>query len=128
MDVRIQAALELINRDVRAKHEPCAMARRVGLSVSHFYDLFRRETGTVPARYIRDLRLSLAEDLLLTSCFSIKEIADRVGLQDLSHFVRDFEKRFGSSPRRYRLSARSEHLATVRGGPESWPTNRNCGQ
>lgn len=104
MDVRIKVVLALIDRDLRAKHEPTAMAQNVRLSVSRFYDLFRNETGTVPARYIRDLRLQQAKGLLLGSHLSVKEIANSVGIQDVSHFVRDFEKRYGLSPRRFRLA------------------------
>ena len=38
------------------------------------------------------------------SQLGIKEIATHVGFGDLSHFVRDFETRFGLSPKRYRIT------------------------
>jgi AraC-like DNA-binding protein len=42
-----------------------------------------------------------------SSTLSIKEIAAKVGCRDLSHFVRDFQQRFGLSPKRYRAQKRA---------------------
>jgi AraC family transcriptional regulator len=102
MDIRIQLVLSLIERDIRSTLEPRAMADEIRLSLSRFYDLFRRETGTVPARYLRSLRLQKAQELLVNSQLSVKEIAGSVGICDVSHFVRYFEKMYGVSPRRFR--------------------------
>ena len=62
MDARIQLALASITRASRARHDLHALASDIQLSVSRFYDLFRAETGTAPARYIRALRLQMARD------------------------------------------------------------------
>jgi len=40
--------------------------------------------------------------LLGTTFLSVKEIADKAGLGDTSHFVRDFKKMFGATPTAYR--------------------------
>ena len=102
MDLRIEAVLKLIDLDIRCSHEPRAMASQVRLSLSRFYDLFRQETGTVPARYVRRIRFEKAQELLLGSNLSVKEIADLVGVHDVSHFVRDFQSVYGLSPRVFR--------------------------
>jgi AraC-like DNA-binding protein len=102
MDYRIESVLRLIGRDVRSAPGPRQIAGGIGLSVSHFYELFRKETGTVPAAYIRKLRYEKACDLLMNSSFSVKEITDLVGIHDVSHFVRDFQKVYGMSPRTFR--------------------------
>jgi AraC-like DNA-binding protein len=102
MDYRIQTVLGLIRRDLRCAPGPRKIAGEVGLSVSRFYDLFRRETGTVPAAYIRRLRYEKAQELLTESNLSVKEITARVGIHDVSHFVRDFQKVYGVSPRGFR--------------------------
>lgn len=105
MDSRIEVALRLIESDIKRTARPHEIAARVRLSVSRFYDLFRQETGTVPARYVRRLRFERARDLLVTSDLSVKEIACHVGVNDVSHFVRDFQRLYGMSPRRFRSSA-----------------------
>ncbi len=43
-----------------------------------------------------------AKDLLESSFLSVKEIAFQVGLNDESHFVRDFKSTYGFSPALYR--------------------------
>lgn len=44
-----------------------------------------------------------AKHLLETSFLSVKEIGHLVGLNDESHFVRDFKKAYGVPPKRYRM-------------------------
>jgi transcriptional regulator GlxA family with amidase domain len=107
MDYRIQTVLGLIRRDIRCAPGPREIASEVGLSVSRFYDLFRQETGTVPATYIRKLRYEKAQELLTKSTLSIKEITALVGIRDVSHFVRDFQRVYGLSPRGFRQASRS---------------------
>ena len=51
-----------------------------------------------------------AKHLLESSFLSIKEIAHRVGLNDESHFVRDFKKAYGVPPSLYRLRSHGAHL------------------
>jgi hypothetical protein len=51
-----------------------------------------------------------ARHLLETSFLSVKEIAHQVGLNDESHFVRDFKKAYGEPPTRYRLRSRGEPM------------------
>jgi len=48
-----------------------------------------------------------AKDLLESSFLSVKEIAFQVGLNDESHFVRDFKSTYGFSPALYRSHFKS---------------------
>ena len=56
-----------------------------------------------PIKYLRLLRMERAKGLLESSFLSVKEIAFQVGLNDESHFVRDFKSTYGFSPAIYRL-------------------------
>lgn len=125
MDYRIETVLQLIERDIGRACRPAELAGAVCLSVSRFYDLFRRETGTVPARYLRTCRFEKARQLLLTTDLRIKEVAHQVGVHDTSHFVRDFQKAFGMSPKTFRRSARQDAAVP---SPEKSPTISNPGQ
>jgi len=114
MDYRIQSALKVIESDVRVAPGPRQIASRLGLSVSRFYELFRQETGTVPATYIRRLRFEKARELLEESELSVKQISGLVGIQDLSHFVRTFRKQYGMSPKFFRRAHRCSSPETDR--------------
>jgi len=61
-------------------------------------------------QYLRLLRMERAKYLLETSFLSVKEITHSVGLNDESHFVRDFKKAYGAPPARYRMRSNSARL------------------
>ena len=83
------------------------LARRVGLTRSHFSRAFKEETGLAPIRFLQETRLSRARGLLLNSGRSIKDIATECGFFDTAHFSRRFSAESGLSPRAYRSQART---------------------
>ena len=112
MDSRITQAITFMRQNLGVRLTEKEFAQKAGLTAQHFCVLFKTETGETPARYLNKLRMDKARELLDEgdgSRLSVKEIAAVVGCNDLSHFVRDFEKRFGLSPKRYR--AHRSHLA-----------------
>lgn len=88
--------------DVRGELSLAEFAQSVNLSVWRLCHIFKSDVGMPPMRYLRLLRMERAKDLLESSFLSVKEIAYRVGLNDESHFVRDFKSTYGSSPALYR--------------------------
>ena len=102
MDVRVQNIISLMRRDLRAKRTLNDMARAVNLTSFHFCHLFKVETGSSPARYLKALRLERARELLETTFLSAKEIRALVGLNDESHFARDFRAAYGLTPQQHR--------------------------
>jgi hypothetical protein len=69
-----------------------------------------------PIRYLRLLRMERAKGLLESSFLSVKEIAYQVGLNDESHFVRDFKSTYGYSPALYRSRFRSSNITEEHNG------------
>ena len=107
MDSRILHAITYMRENLNVRLLEKEFAHQAGLTPQHFCVLFKTETGETPASYLNRLRMDKASELLADddhSRLSIKEIAASVGCSDLSHFVRDFEKRFGLSPKRYRAT------------------------
>jgi transcriptional regulator GlxA family with amidase domain len=78
------------------------MARAVNLTAFHFCHLFKAETGSSPAKYLKALRLERARELLETTFLSVKEIRALVGLNDESHFARDFRATYGVTAQQHR--------------------------
>ena len=67
--------------------------------------------GMTPSDYLRVCRLEAARRLLSSTAFaerSITEIAFECGFTSSAHFSTEFRKRFGKSPREYRLPAQHE--------------------
>lgn len=88
--------------DVRGELSLAELAQSVNLSVWRLSHIFKSDVGMPPIRYLRLLRMEKAKHLLESSFLSVKEIAFQVGLNDESHFVRDFKSTYGSSPALYR--------------------------
>jgi transcriptional regulator GlxA family with amidase domain len=107
MDRRIQAALEIMHLSHR-NLRMAELAQSVNLSIWHFTHLFKTETSFSPKRYMRNLRMKQAGELLQESFLSVKEIAAKVGLGDRSHFSRDFKIMNGQSPSNYRIRDREK--------------------
>jgi AraC family transcriptional regulator of arabinose operon len=107
MDWRVRFVIARIERDLHRQLPLAELARLVNLSPSRFAHLFMREMGAAPGRYLRDRRLARARSLLEQSSLSIKEVMARVGVNDPSHFARDFKRRYGASPRTFRARTRS---------------------
>jgi transcriptional regulator GlxA family with amidase domain len=78
------------------------LAQSVQVSTAHLRRLFKAETGSSPVQYLRQMRIQRAKELLESSSLSVKEVAAKVGLSDVSHFVRNFERAAGLPPTRHR--------------------------
>ncbi len=78
------------------------LAKMEHLSVSRYNFLFKKQLGTSPKRYILELRMSSAADLLLSTDLSVKEIADMCGYSDAQFFAKTFKSYFAKTPTEYR--------------------------
>lgn len=63
---------------------------------------FTKQVGVSIAKYIINLRLSEAMQLLRETKMSVNEISDKVGFYDISYFCRTFKKNFSLTPLEYR--------------------------
>lgn len=79
-----------------------ALARRCGLGYASFRRRFKSMTGRSPLDYQIQVRLNRAAELLRHSSKTAREIADQLGYAHVHFFSRQFKKRFGQSPQRYR--------------------------
>ncbi len=79
--------------------EDCA--KRLNISRAYLRNLFFRETGVSPQKYLMDLKMERAEFLLKTD-YPVTEIAHAVGYSDVLQFSRIFSKHHGMSPKTYR--------------------------
>lgn len=67
---------------------------------------FKERLGVSPMRYLSELRLSLAKNLLLSTDLSVADISRRSGFSSANYFVHMFKKKTGLSPTEFRRSGR----------------------
>ena len=85
------------------------------LSTQFIADRMGGVTDRTPACIIREYRLGLAEQLLVTTRLSIDEIIYKSGFSNRSTFFRGFVLRFGCTPKVYREQKVSEAMETDAG-------------
>lgn len=74
----------------------------LGISQSYCTALFKSQTGMSPMRYLNNLRVQKAAQLLSGSNMKINQICQKVGISDPYYFSRFFSKAIGISPTQYR--------------------------
>ena len=82
------------------------MARRARLSVARFHVVFRHEFGTTPARYLVELRVRHAGELLQTTDWTLAHIAQLCGFADVHSFAKAFKRLNGRTPGKFRRGGR----------------------
>lgn len=73
-------------------------------SIDKFYlqKIYTQYFGLSPNEYLITTRMHRAKEALCATELSVGEIAERVGMNSASYFVRQFKKREGITPARYR--------------------------
>ncbi len=105
MDRRIQLVTAAIEENFRRAWDTEQLAALVNLSPSRLRHLFKADLNKTPAQYLKYVRMQEAEKLLRTTFLSVKEIMNRVGILDESHFGHEFKKIYGVAPSKYREAA-----------------------
>ena len=116
----------MMRDDVRGELSLTEFAQCVNLSVWRLCHIFKSDVGLPPIKYLRLLRMERAKGLLETSFLSVKEIAFQVGLNDESHFVRDFKSTYGFSPAIYRSQFKRNSNGDHSNGNASENANGNA--
>jgi transcriptional regulator GlxA family with amidase domain len=106
MDWRVRSVVAHLQHNFHQEFLLDELARSVNLSLSRLHHLFKAQTGTSLASYLRELRRNKCQELLETTALSVKEIMIAVGINDRSHFERDFKVAYGLTPVQYRAAAR----------------------
>lgn len=99
---RLDLALNHINNHLGQRIAVSQLADLMCISSDHFSRIFKKVLGMSPNQYIQSKRIERAQTLLLTSQLSIKEIAETVGILNLSQFSSLFSRQTLYSPREYR--------------------------
>lgn len=68
------------------------LAELISRSPNYTISLFKEVTGQTPVKYMHQLRVAEARNLLLNTEFTITEIAEYLGYYDTSYFYRTFKK------------------------------------
>jgi len=105
---QIQPALDFLAMQTQTPPGNRKLAGLCGMSEDHFIRKFRRATGSTPAGYGREQRISLAAEWLTGTTRTLDDIAEASGFTDRFHFSRVFKAQLGFPPAAYRRIHRLE--------------------
>lgn len=93
-DLASQRLSEAVSRD--------EVAKALGLSSTHFGRIFRKRTGMTFREFLKKLRVSKAQELLLLPGRTVADVALELGYGSTAAFSRGFKEGCGGSPCEYR--------------------------
>lgn len=99
-----KARIAILANLEKAEFDGAMLARILGFSNSQLHRKLTALTGLSAGRYIHQVRLESARELLRRKELSVSDVAYQTGFSDPAYFTRLFTKTFGQSPREYRSS------------------------
>lgn len=79
-----------------------SLAGEMGFSSAYLTKLFNKYIGDTPLKYLTDIRMEEAKNLLANTSLPIREVGEKVGYPDQFHFSKTFRKATGKNPTAYR--------------------------
>ena len=99
---KIQASVDFINTNFA---NPALTLKEIAsksfMSEVYFRKIFKAEYGISPQKYIINLRIQKATELIETGDYSLKEVALLSGYNDYKYFSAEFKRLLGVSPSEY---------------------------
>jgi transcriptional regulator GlxA family with amidase domain len=101
-DAKVRAAQKFIGEHLTESDVPARAREASGLAQRTFERRFRAAAGVTPLRYMQQLRVEYAKELLERTDRPAEDIADAVGYSDPGSFRRLFARLVGVTPAQYR--------------------------
>jgi AraC-like DNA-binding protein len=98
----INSALRFIHSNYAGKLDNSAIAAAVGYHPYHLGRLFKLHVGKTLAKYLQDVRLEHAEELLMSTDLTVVAISDECGFTTAEHLIKVFKRRYGTTPLKWR--------------------------
>lgn len=98
----IEYAKSFLKNNISRKIDLQILAEHIGYSYDHFRHLFKSKTTITLNRYLLNLRVAKAKEMLESNDELVETIAHKCGFQDTSRFISVFKQETGYTPNRYR--------------------------
>lgn len=98
----LKQCMEIIDRHLQDEEfNVKAFVKEMGMSHSNVFRKVKSVSGVSVSEFIRYIRLKKAAELMIETDVQVKEVAFRVGMQDLRYFREQFNRLFGLNPSEY---------------------------
>ncbi|HXB35835.1 MAG TPA: AraC family transcriptional regulator [Puia sp.] len=118
---RLSQAREWIHANYASPLPLDSIAEKAQLNRQHFLRMFRDCFGATPHKYLMEVRLAAARELLADTTEPVTAICRMTGFESPPSFSGLFRRRFGTSPMAYRLTPSIHSSAQPSGS--AYPTH-----
>lgn len=94
--------LSYIRENYRHPLTLSAIAKTMNYSATYCDQVFKKDVGVSIVHYLIDYRIAKVKEFLIENVISLKEIAERTGFGECNYLSRQFRRREGVSPLRFR--------------------------
>ena len=98
VEKKIRKACITLRENVNKSINIQQLAHDYHIGYSHFRKMFKKYTGLSPAQYHLNLRIQRANELLMSTNLSVKQIAFELGFQSNFYFTRIYTRKTGLTP------------------------------
>lgn len=109
----VTKAMRYINLHLYEVCRVCDVAAHTGLNAQYFAVLFKKEVGLAPSRYIARRKLEEAQYLMQQNSMSITEVSEALGYCNSSHFIKEYKKHFGTTPKKLLVGGQTTARANI---------------
>ena len=99
---RFEEFLELLDKHIASEKQVSHYTERMSLSAYQLNEITKNSIGKTASDLINERIILEAKRYLLATSNQVKEIADQLGYEDPSYFIRFFKKHTGFSPDAFR--------------------------
>ncbi|MEF3302099.1 AraC family transcriptional regulator [Paenibacillus sp. GYB003] len=97
----LRPVFQYVDRQLSGKIDMKEACKLLNMSYNYFSKHFKEVMGTSFIEYVNLRRIRMAERHLATKTASIHEVARMVGLENITHFYRLFQRYNGCTPKQY---------------------------
>lgn len=98
----VKTALDFVKQHFDQPITVDTLAEQAGLSPSYFAHLFRQQIGESPLKYVNQMRVQHAHQLLLNSDATMLEVAMQTGFPNAKSFTCQFKAEYGITPYQFK--------------------------
>ncbi|MBR1639055.1 MAG: helix-turn-helix transcriptional regulator [Treponema sp.] len=98
---KVESLRQRIQFNPADSYRASSLARELSMSESKLTRLFTSLYGIPLHRYVQNQRLERAANLIADGGFNISEVAIKSGYTNMSHFSKEFQKKYGITPKKF---------------------------
>jgi len=114
-DIDVETTICSVKKIMDAMRQNCArhyilsdLADECHVTTTYFSSLFKKVSGMSPMKYLTQIRIERAKELIMATQYRFGQIARLVGYDDYQYFVKVFKKTSGYAPGEYRTLIEQE--------------------